>query len=161
MKTLTIIAATAISAMAAPAIAKAPPAAIHTQQVVQPGTMVMAADGSELGRLEGSRTNTAGEAEVVIRGADGQRRAIPTTAVTLNGDELRATWTAAQFRSAPVLVPMAAATAVGSGANQGARPDPQDIQGRVNQPGPEEPVLEDPTRRPEIEQQQAPGENPR
>lgn len=162
MKTLPILAATALAAMAAPAVANVPAAAIQAQQTVEPGTVVMAADGSELGRLEGSRTNVGGVAEVVVRDADGQRRAIPTTAVTLHGDNLHTTWSADQFRSAPVLVPAAGVPAVGATGADGPRGDASELRSstRIGE-GPGGTLVEDPTRRTEVQQQQAPGENPR
>lgn len=162
MKTLTIIAATALTAIAAPAVAKAPAPAIQAQQVVEPGTVVLAADGSELGRLEGSRTNMDGDAEVVVRDADGHMRALPTTAVTVQGDSLRASWTPGQFRSAPVLVPVAGVSAVGASGNRGPRGDASQLRAstRLGE-GPDGTLIEDPTRRTEVQQQQAPGENPR
>ena len=144
-------------------MASPPPAAIQAQTVVvEPGTVVFAVDGSELGRLEGSRTNIDGVAEVVVRDADGQRRAIPTTAVTLRDDSLRATWTAAQFRSAPVLIPVAGVPAVGATGADGPHPDASQLRtGTHLDTRLGETLLEDPTRRTEVDQQQAPGEFPR
>lgn len=161
MKTLPILAATALASMAVPAIAAPAAPVAERQQVIQPGTVVWASDGSELGRLEGSRTSVDGEAQVVIRDTDGNRRAIPTTAVMLHGESLRATWSPSQFRSAPVLVPANAADAAGTGGIQGGRGDPSELRNAINEPGPETPVYADPTRRTEVQQQQAPGENPR
>lgn len=162
MKTLTILAATALAALAAPAAAHAAASPIPVRQTVEPGAVVLAADGSELGRLEGSRTSADGVAQVVVRDADGQRRAIPTTAVTLHGDELRAMWTADQFWSAPVLVPAAGVAAVGTSGNRGPRGDASQLRSstRLGE-GPGGTLIEDPTRRTEVQQQQAPGENPR
>lgn len=148
--------------MAAPAVASPPPAAIQDQTVVvEPGTVVLAVDGSELGRLEGSRTNMDGVAEVVVRDADGQMRAVPTTAVTLRDDGLYATWTAAQFRSAPVLIPTAG-PAVGATGADGPHPDASQLRtGTHLDTRLGETLLEDPVRRTEVDQQQAPGEFPR
>lgn len=162
MKTLPILAATALAAMAAPVVAKVPATAIQAQQVVERGTVVLAADGSELGRLEGSRTNVDGVAQVVVRDADGQRRAIPTTAVILQGDNLLATWSAAQFRSAPVLIPATGVPAVGATGADGPHGDASQLRtGTHLDTRAGDTLVEDPTRRTEVDQQQAPGEFPR
>lgn len=155
MKTLAILAATALATAAVPAVAKAPGASIQAQQTIDPGTVVLAADGSELGRLEGSRTNADGEAEVVIRDSMGEKRAIPAAAVALHGEKLHATWSAAEFRSAPALVPMSGGLAVGASGTRGPRTDPDNRQTPADQPG-FRLDDEDPTRLPAAEQQQAP-----
>lgn len=158
MKTIAILAATAMAAATAPAVAKAPGAVFQAEapQVIEPGTMVVAADGSELGRLQGSRTNADGVAQVVIMDHAGDRRGIPATAVMLHDDQLHTTWTEAQFHAAPVLVPLAGAAAVASGGNQGPRADDDHLRDRLRMPNPDTAVLEDPTRRTVVEQQQVP-----
>ena len=163
MKTFTILAAVALaSATATSVAAEVRDPAPQAQAGPQRGAVVRGADGAELGRLEGRRTHD-GVMEIVVRGPDGQLRAIPATSVTVDGDGLRAGWSAAQFREAPALMPASAlgAPATGAGGDQGppaasdtARaPLASDASGQTTPP-------EDATRPATVENQQAPGARP-
>ena len=160
MKTFTILAAAALaSATATPVAAEFRESAQQVQPALQRGAVVRAADGSELGRLEGRRTND-GVAEIVVRGPDGQMRGIPAAVVTIDGDELRAGWSASQFRNAPPLAPAMAvgAPATGAGGNQG--PDASSDTTRPAIDGPGQDVIDDPSRPTPVENQQAPDARP-
>ena len=115
MKTFTILGATALAALASPAVAGVPDTDVQAAQAQtgpERGAMVRGADGAGLGRLEGRRTNADGVAEIVVRDADGQLRAIPAAAVMVHGEELHANWSQGQFRSAPALSPPTATGAI-------------------------------------------------
>lgn len=162
MKTFTILSAAALAAaVAAPAVSAAAPSepAVQAQAGPQRGAVVRAADGTELGRLEGRRTNGDGVVEIVVRGADGQMRAIPAASVTLQGEELRASWSEGQFRAAQPLMPVnpAAAPATGAGGNQGPGPESDTTRAPSNPGQVEE---QDVTRPTPVESQQAPGARP-
>ena len=164
MKTFTILAAAALAAATAPAVSAAPATAVsaHVQEQSGPqrGAVVRSAGGAELGRLEGRRTTADGAAEIVVRGEDGQMRAIPASAVMIHGDELHATWSEGQFRAAEILIPVAsvAAPATGAGGNQGPGPESDTTRPRNDGPGQDQP--EDATRPTPVEQQQAPDADP-
>ncbi len=159
MKTFTILAATAlVAATATPVASKVAPATPQAQAALERGAVVRSADGAELGRLEGRRTHD-GVAEIVVRGADGQLRGIPAAAVTVDGAELRAGWSAAQFQGAtPILPPSAlGAPATGAGGNQG----PDASTDATRSPN-AQPPGQDATRPAPVENQQAPdSSNPR
>lgn len=127
MKTFTILAATAlVAATATPVVSEISGPTPQAQAALQRGAVVRAADGVELGRLEGRRSND-GTPEIVVRGPDGQMRGIPAALVTIDGDSLRAGWSESQFRAAPTLVPAAvgsAATGAGGNQNPNVRTDP-------------------------------------
>ena len=159
MKTFTILAATALAALACPAMAGAPETggrAAQAQAGPQRGAMVRGADGAELGRLEGRRTNADGVAEIVVRDADGQLRAIPAAAVMIHGDYLHANWSERQFREAPALSPATAAgaPATGAGGNQGPDSSSDATRPATADPG------QDATRPTPVESQQAPDARP-
>ena len=157
MKTFTILAATAlVAATATPVASKVAAPALQAQAALERGAVVRSADGAELGRLEGRRTND-GVPEIVVRGADGQLRGIPAAAVTIDGAELRAGWSVAQFQGAPPLLPAAVgAPATGAGGNQG----PDSSTDATRAPGQQ--PLQDATRPTPVENQQAPdSSNPR
>lgn len=93
---------------AAPALAQdtPPPSAQTGAQAsitVQPGAAVMGEGGVELGKLQGVRTNAAGEQELEVRGADGQLRAVPLGGLQQNGDNLVVAWSKTQFDAAAVI----------------------------------------------------------
>ena len=164
MKTFTILAAAGLAAAAAaPAVSAVPatviPSYAQDQAGPQRGAVVRGAGGAELGRLEGRRTND-GVAEIIVRGPDGQMRAIPASAVMVHGEDLHATWSESQFQAAEVLVPVAAvgAPATGAGGNQG--PGPESDATRLPTADPDRDELQDATRPTPVEQQQAPDARP-
>ena len=147
MKSLTIIAAAALAASAAAPMAAA-------QDGPQVGARVMASDGSTLGRLEGRR-GQGDQMQLVIRGNDGQMRAIPASAVTTHGDMLHASLSPAQFRAAEAIsVPSAPGNAGSGGGNQGPGPA-QNTATPDGQPSPSG-ATQDETRPATPEQTQAP-----
>ena len=159
MKTFTILAATALAALASPAVAGVPDTDVQAAQAQtgpERGAMVRGADGAGLGRLEGRRTNADGVAEIVVRDADGQLRAIPAAAVMVHGEELHANWSQGQFRSAPALSPPTAtgAPATGAGGNQGPDSSTDATRPATADPG------QDATRPTPVESQQAPDARP-
>lgn len=80
----------------------APPAAEQPQSLtLQPGADVKGSDGAVLGQLEGARNSPEGQ-ELVVRGADGELRAVPVAnGVRQEGTGVAVGWTSAQFASAP------------------------------------------------------------
>lgn len=148
MKTFTILAISALATATATSVASAVPEVpqAQAQAALQPGAMVRAADGSELGRLEGRRAND-GVAEIVVRGPDGQLRGIPAAAVRIDGEELRAAWSTDQFRAAPALVAAAVgAPATGAGGNLGADEASRNTSGDPTARPSEEELGQDATR---------------
>lgn len=161
MKTFTILAAVGMAAASlAPAASAAPAPPAHAQEGPQQGAVVLSADGAELGRLEGRRSND-GVAEIIVRGEDGRLRAIPASAASAHGDMLHTTWSRGQFAAAEVLLPVAAvaAPATGAGGNQG--PGSETDATRAPADGPGQEGQQDATRPTPVEQQQAPGAEPR
>lgn len=77
---------------------------------LQPGTNVRGADGAVLGRLEGVRTNDAGEQELTVRGSDGQVRAVPLGGLRQEGADVAVAWSTAEFQAAPAIAGDADAT---------------------------------------------------
>ena len=70
---------------------------------LQPGATVKGEGGVELGKLQGVRTNAAGEQELEVRGADGQLRAVPLGGLQQDGDGLMVAWSKAQYDAAAVI----------------------------------------------------------
>ena len=111
---LTAPAAFAQDATSAPAPAQTAPAAPAAQPgtlQLQPGSDVKGSDGSVLGKLEGVRSNAAGDQELTVRGADGQLRGVPLAGLKQEGAGVSVAWTTAEYTAAPAIAGDAAAAA--------------------------------------------------
>lgn len=111
---LTAPAAFAQDATSAPAPAQTAPAAPAAQPgtlQLQPGSDVKGSDGSVLGKLEGVRSNAAGDQELTVRGADGQLRGVPLAGLKQEGAGVSVAWTTAEYTAAPAIAGDAAAPA--------------------------------------------------
>ncbi len=93
-----------------PVATAAPQAAPSGALQLQPGTNVKGSDGSVLGKLEGVRSNDAGEQELTVRGTDGQLRGVPLGGLSQEGADVAVAWTTAEFTAAPTLSADAAAS---------------------------------------------------
>lgn len=78
------------------------------QLTLQPGTTVTGSDGTAFGKLEGVRTNAAGEQELTVRGEDGQVRAVALGGIKQEGDGVVVGWTASEWGSAEIVTDAAA-----------------------------------------------------
>lgn len=91
---------------------------------IQPGATVKGEGGVELGKLQGVRTNAAGQQELEVRGADGQLRAVPLGGLQQDGDGLSVAWSKAQYDAAAVIQPSAPASVPTDAAPPATAPDP-------------------------------------
>ena len=89
-----------------PAATQAAPAAPAAQPgtlQLQPGSDVKGSDGAVLGKLEGVRSNAAGEQELTVRGTDGQLRGVPLGGLKPEGAGVSVAWTSAEYTAAPAI----------------------------------------------------------
>ncbi len=67
-----------------------------------PGATVVGSGGSTLGTLEGAAQGADGGYNILVRGADGQVRAVPAEGLSMDGANVVAGWTEVEFNAAPV-----------------------------------------------------------
>lgn len=79
------------------------PAAPEQSGSVAPGAEVRAADGANLGVLEGAGLDASGQQTLQIRGADGQLREAPIAGAQLDNGAVVLAWTEAEFQAAPAV----------------------------------------------------------
>ena len=142
---LTAPAAFAQDAMSAPAPAQTAPAAPAAQPgtlQLQPGSDVKGSDGSVLGKLEGVRSNDAGDQELTVRGTDGQLRGVPLAGLKQEGAGVSVGWTSAEYTAAPAIAADAAAPAPAPAAAPApeAAADPAAAETTTPETAPEEPA---------------------
>jgi hypothetical protein len=111
---LMFTAAPALAQDAAPAPAPAEAPAQPGTLQLQPGSDVKGSDGAVLGKLEGVRSNDAGQQELTVRGPDGQLRGVPLAGLKPEGSGVSVGWTSAEFTAAPA-IPGSATDAAASG----------------------------------------------
>lgn len=78
-----------------------------------PGATVRGEGGVELGKLEGIRTNAAGQQELTVRGADGQLRAVSLTGFQMQGSDVAVAATLEAYMAGEVIPGEAAAPPAG------------------------------------------------
>ena len=67
-----------------------------------PGATVVGSGGATLGTLQGASQGADGAYNILVRGADGQVRAVPAEGLTMNGANVVTAWTQAEFDAAQV-----------------------------------------------------------
>ena len=92
-------------------------AAQPPQLTLQPGSVVRASTGAELGRLEGVRNGPTGQ-ELTVRGSDGQLRGVPIGGIRQDGDAIVVDFSSGAFMGAPVIADE------GAGESEATPPSP-------------------------------------